>query len=391
MKKNKILLIIPGLNSGGVDNSLISFCQAFSERCDISLLIFGCAKTNIDRLPKNIKLLPSTKRLEILTSQRKDILKKYGFLWYIIKAFFYINSKLFGNKFAQRFFCKTYVNDEKYDFAISWSNDGQGNSLCFGSEYLCLNCISSKRKMLYMHNDYIKNKIECAYNNKLLNQFETVLCISQGVYDSLITYVKQPGKLKICHCFVDLNYIKEKSVEENICFNSNKINFITVCRLSYEKGIDRSLYIMNKLKTKHNNFCWFIIGNGDPKYSKLCRKLNCDDVVHFIGEKKNPFPYIRASSAYLSLSRFEGAPISIMEAKALGKKVIATEYISANEQLSNNDVVIPNDEKSIEISLDYFLKNADFNNTGLKDIEKWNAQAKDEITGILFNKEGNFV
>lgn len=383
MKKYKVLICIPGLNIGGVDKALISFCNKYHSKLDISLLIFGVGKELLNSLPDDIKLLESTKRLHILTSPRKKIIKEYGLFWFFVKGFFYIVSRLFNNTLAQSFFTKTLsLPNVQYDYAISWSNDGNEKTLCFGSEKIVLDKVEATKKILYMHNDIFRNKINGKHNNELMNKFDYIWCISESVKKSLLSIVIEQNKLILCHCFVDCDDII-KQANEPIFTNMSKdvINFVTVCRLSSEKGIDRGLNIFSKInQLGFYNFHWFIIGGGDVKYKKEVATMPCRNNVTFLGAKENPYPYIKNADVYLSLSRYEGAPIVFLEAKTLNKKILSTEYISSGEQLGPYDMVMPNDDDSIKNYLVNFLANPSLENCGRKEVDAWNERANYEIS-----------
>lgn len=386
MKKNKIFITIPGLNLGGVDKSLLSFCNKYHNRFDITLLIFGAAKTQLHELPSNIKLVNSSKRLHVLTTNRRYIIKHFGIHWYFIKAFFHLFSKIFTNTLAQKFFVSTLnLPVESYDYAIAWSNDGNEKTLCFGSEYIVLYKIIAKKKILYMHNDYHRNHIYGKHNNFMLNKFDYIWCISKSVKAALMPVVINQDKLRLCHCFVDSDLIQQKA-KEPVDFEkeNGEITFVSSCRLSYEKGIDRGIKIFSKIKEKvATKFRWVIIGGGSIDYKNLSKKMRCDDVITFLGQKENPYPYIKKCDVYLSFSRYEGAPISFLEAKVLNKKIITTNYISADEQLSKQDIVIPNNDIDIEKQILMFLCTPNFDNNGIDDVALWNKEAENEIESYL--------
>lgn len=386
MGKIKIFITIPGLNLGGVDKSLLSFCNKYHDRFDITLLIFGTQKTQLHELPDDIKLVNSSKRLHVLTTNRRYIAKNFGIHWYFIKAFFHIFSKFFTNKWAQNFFVSTLnLPLESYDYAIAWSNDGNEKTLCFGSEYIVLNKVKAKKKILYMHNDYYRNRIFGKNNNLMLNRFDYIWCISESVKRALMPVTSNSNKLQLCHCFVSSDLIQQKA-NESVDFEkeNDEILFVSSCRLSYEKGIDRGIKIFSKIKEKTGTkFRWIIIGGGPIDYKCLTKKMGCDDIITFLGQKENPYPYIKKCDVYLSFSRYEGAPISFLEAKALNKKIITTDYISAHEQLSKEDIIIPNNDIDIEKQIIKFLLKPNFNNNGVEDVTLWNKEAENEIENYL--------
>lgn len=55
---------------------------------------------------------------------------------------------------------------------------------------------------------------------------------------------------------------------------------------------------------------FWILGTGylEAELRRLARDLSVEDMVHFLGFKSNPYPYIAASDLFLSTSMTEGYP-----------------------------------------------------------------------------------
>ena len=59
------------------------------------------------------------------------------------------------------------------------------------------------------------------------------------------------------------------------------------------------------------------------------------DRVILLGKKENPYPYIAACDLYVQPSRFEGYPMTVLEALVLGKPVVSTDNGGAKELLTD--------------------------------------------------------
>ena len=55
----------------------------------------------------------------------------------------------------------------------------------------------------------------------------------------------------------------------------------------------------------------------------------------FLGFKSNPYKYLKEADFYIMPSRYEGYPLSLCEAIALEKPIIATNFESAKDLLKN--------------------------------------------------------
>ncbi|WP_175822393.1 glycosyltransferase [Burkholderia sp. BCC0419] len=70
-----------------------------------------------------------------------------------------------------------------------------------------------------------------------------------------------------------------------------------------------------------------LLGDGPDRRTleQLAAELGVRDAVTFVGYCANPFPFIRAADALVLSSRYEGAPMVLGEAMALGTPVLAAD------------------------------------------------------------------
>ena len=62
-----------------------------------------------------------------------------------------------------------------------------------------------------------------------------------------------------------------------------------------------------------------------------------------LGEKANPYPYIRHCDLYIQPSRYEGKSIAVREAQILHKPVVITRFPTADSQLKDgiDGLIVP--------------------------------------------------
>ena len=87
----------------------------------------------------------------------------------------------------------------------------------------------------------------------------------------------------------------------------------------------------------------------EKRYLKcLIDKYSLNDTFHLLGQKENPYPYIRVADYFCLLSKFEGYGMVIEEAKILNKSIIITNT-AAREAIEGykNGMVVENTENSI--------------------------------------------
>jgi glycosyltransferase involved in cell wall biosynthesis len=98
--------------------------------------------------------------------------------------------------------------------------------------------------------------------------------------------------------------------------------FITVARLSEQKGIERLIHAVWLLNIPFN---YFIIGEGNKRneLQKLIDELQLQERVFLAGQKEAPFNGLEDADLFLMGSYYEGLPNVLLEAGARGIPVVA--------------------------------------------------------------------
>jgi glycosyltransferase involved in cell wall biosynthesis len=164
--------------------------------------------------------------------------------------------------------------------------------------------------------------------------------------------------------------IINNAVEENLLLlaATQKNKFITVARLSEEKGIDRLIRSVANLDTP---FIYYIIGDGDKKGSlqNLINQLQLQSKVFLTGKKDTPFAGMEDAALFLMGSHYEGFPNTLLEAGALGIPVIAFNAPGGINEIINDGenglLVKDGDEKAFAAAIEKAL-NIDFNRQQIK-------------------------
>ena len=94
---------------------------------------------------------------------------------------------------------------------------------------------------------------------------------------------------------------------------------------------------------------WYLIGYGGDE-GLIRQKIiesGMSDYVRILGKKANPYPYMKACDIYVQPSRYEGSPVTIQEALALEKTVVATAFPTVKSVIQDgvNGHVVPLDNE----------------------------------------------
>lgn len=133
---------------------------------------------------------------------------------------------------------------------------------------------------------------------------------------------------------------------------------ISIGRLTAQKGFDKLLDIWKEIEEKGSDWQLYIIGSGENKEKLLKQKedLKLKNVV-FVENTKNIKEYYEKASIYLMTSRFEGLPMTLIEAQSFGLPIISYDIKTGPKDVINNEedgYLIENDNK--ELFIEKFLE-----------------------------------
>jgi len=143
-------------------------------------------------------------------------------------------------------------------------------------------------------------------------------------------------------------------------------------RPSFQKNTFFLIDVVRKVITHIPDFRIYLLGVGyhSPDLDKLKHLIQENSLSNHIKlipwiEQKEAFQYLSHSEFYLSVSRYEGLPLSILEAMAIGKPIIASD-------VPGNKDCVRNEENGYLLPLDSNLFSE-------KISELWNNQEKREM------------
>lgn len=118
----------------------------------------------------------------------------------------------------------------------------------------------------------------------------------------------------------------------------NKVILGHVGRFTHQKNHDYVIHIFSKLLEKSKNYVLVLIGDG-PLLSKIkesAKKLGVQEQVYFLGLQTNVHELLQMIDIFVFPSFYEGLPVTLIEAQAAGLKVLASNTITTEVQLTND-------------------------------------------------------
>ncbi len=168
---------------------------------------------------------------------------------------------------------------------------------------------------------------EIKFFYRFYNNYHKIICQSDDMYQDLIKNfgIKKEKLVKINNP-VDFLMIDEKLLHQvkPAEYDEGFKNVVAVGNLASRKGFDNLLQVFSFLKNEKVKL--FILGDGRDR--ELLHQLKADlglEHVFFLGQKKNPYPYLKFADLFVLSSRYEGFPNVLLEAGACGTFALAND------------------------------------------------------------------
>lgn len=145
-------------------------------------------------------------------------------------------------------------------------------------------------------------------------------------------------KWKLSNAIVIPNYTQ---MQKRITPNYQSRIFIWVGRLSHPKGTDLLLKIWDSFIKVEPEARLILIGRSNGKYQRLVNEYLQTEIgrktIEYVSETNQMMDYYSRASVYISTSRYEGLPLCLIEASALGLPIIGFD-ITGNDEIVKNGV-----------------------------------------------------
>ena len=302
MNKKRILIFSYNLDTGGTEKALITLLKNINyKKYDIHLFLEENKGIFKKEVPKKVNVYEY---------------KVYKHKIKLIQKF-----KNFCNQL--KFIMKNY---HKYDCAINYSTYSYAGNFAVQK--------ASKNRIIFVHNDYTNiYEDEAEFRNffttRNIYDYNSIVFVSNESMNKFLKfYPTLSNKTTVINNLINYDEIKQLSNQKiDIKFPRNEIRLLFVGRLEEKsKRISIQLKLINDLKKKYPNIKLYIVGDGLDKTAYECyvQDNNLQENVIFLGEQKNPYPYIKKCDYLLITSKYEGFPLVLNEAIVLKTGIIST-------------------------------------------------------------------
>lgn len=328
-KKKDLLFAINDLRVGGIETAIINLLNNINyKKYNVTLVMEEKTGVLLKDVNKNVKVE------ELKVSNNKNVIIRKG-INFIRKLNFAI------------------LNYHNFDF-----------SCCYATYSLSANkvaLISSTNNSIYVHSNYNyiykkESEFKTFFNCRNISSFRKIIFVAnEAEKDFVKIYPELKNKCLVLNNFINpdklLKLSTEKISEEH---PKNKKLFVFIGRLDdSSKKVSRAINLVKNLSDVN----LLIVGDGPDKkmYEDLVKENNLSKKITFVGQKTNPYPYIKIADYIILTSDYEGFPVTYLEAITLHKKLLTTIDVSDDE---------------INIGKDYATIISKDEDTMLKDVEK---------------------
>lgn len=185
---------------------------------------------------------------------------------------------------------------------------------------------------------------------KVWDVYNHIISISEAVTRSFVSvYPSLAKKIFLMENILSPDLIRKQAdlfdIPPEFSDGAASIHLLSIGRLTKAKNFDNVPDICARLIHAGWPVKWYIIGFGSDQSlieDRIC-EAQMENNVFLLGEKANPYPYIRHCDLYIQPSRYEGKSIAVREAQILHKPVVITRFPTADSQLKDgiDGLIVP--------------------------------------------------
>lgn len=333
----RIIVLNYHMACAGTEKAMIAFLNAI-DYSKYKVTLYLMYKNG--ELYKDIPLNVEIKTIAFKHERYRFYVSFKDYYGGIKKLYYKVRRKIFKFLFSKdtqdiyEYICRSkVVNEPQCDILCDFCGYGYFQTV-FGAER-----IKAKKKLMWLHDEkqeWLK-RVE-----KWIPEYDNIICVSNSVkqkFDS--TYPQYADRSRVIYNVIDVDDIRRKiescKLDETEMIGTCKL--LTVGRIVEQKGYDIAIEVAKKLKDIGIDYKWYFVGAGNEfeHMKNLIIKYQLTEYVYLLGQKENPYVYMKNCDLYIQPSRYEGYPVVLVEARALGCVIIASDIPSIREQIIDGE------------------------------------------------------
>jgi glycosyltransferase involved in cell wall biosynthesis len=200
------------------------------------------------------------------------------------------------------------------------------------------------------HNVYNRRrsfKIFKVLDSFIYSRYYKIICVSKQVQVALVEWLPNlKRKSVVISNAVPVSDLSNGSIVK-------KYDILFVGRLTKAKGVDILFKAIRILKEKYQmDIKTAIVGKGhlEEELKELVMELGIEREVEFLGVRRDIEKLMKSTKLFVLPSRWEGLPLTILEAMSSGAGIIATKVGSIPEVIQNGKegiLIFPEDSETL--------------------------------------------
>ena len=382
----KVLFVVPSFKNGGTMTSLKNLVSQLDlSKYSVDVYAITNSGPNKEFIAQYVNVLGISLDDKKIKLTPKIFIKRNVFI--LIKLVKKILEKI--NIDISPIAFKSVVkklDKNNYDLVVAFQ---EGQATRFVSYF------KDVKKVSWVHCDY-SNMLRISKQkpqHELYSKIDQIVCVSEYTKDVFVKLLPHTNhKTLTLHNLISADLIIKKSEEStnlDARFSFQGFRIVSLGRIDPVKRFSFIPKIALALKQKGYMFRWYIIGGGNEKETKLLnnniRFFNVDNELILLGEKNNPYPYIKEADLLVLTSYSEACPYVINEAKILGTPIVTTDFGSVYEFIEDNINGLISPIETIADKIEIMISNGETYNRIKKNISQFKYN-NEEILNVLYNE-----
>ncbi len=213
-----------------------------------------------------------------------------------------------------------------------------------------------------------------------IRKIKHIFWVSNSSFNGYAFHKLMKKKSSILYNIINIDELYEKVNKDDGIYD---YDIIFLGRLTYPKNPLRLIEICKKVVNENNNIKIAIVGTGEmfDEIKELVNSEKLSSNIHFYGYVLNPTKILKNSKVMLMTSIYEGTPMCVLEAQALGVPVVSTPVDGLKDLIVNGENgFLSNDNNELVKYLLAIIEDKEFrsylSNNQINSSKKWNDKSK---------------
>ena len=331
----KICIIVTDTNVGGVTASAVNFSNELTSRGHTVCLLDMSGKHQCaNRLDENVSLLSLRGKSTRWNIRAEDLSRAHGIQKLGLLLLGSIKKLTIRSGLWFRLIFSKFNRGEAFDVAIAFRQ-------CAPCYSFVLHKVKAKRKIGFVHGD-VNEMGDISSWQKYMTKFDRIAYVSDAVKAGFVrVYPQLAANACTIYNTFNVGQILSKAEETpTIAFDPNKVNIVTVARITDQKRVDRVARVCKMLKDAGARpFHWYVLGDGDrmEEVRSLAASLDVGDVLTLAGSMSNPFPLVKNATFTVLPTAWESYGMVVIESFILGAPIVVTDYEALHELMTDGE------------------------------------------------------